>query len=75
MVDAGLEGRVGAGLAHHAAMLPVVEAMFAEASPTVFKGVLHRQGLIASPAVRLPLVAASTGAVDAAMAAIAAASP
>ena len=73
MVDAGLDGRVEEGRAHHAALLPVIAAAFAEPSPTVIKGVLHRQGLIASAGVRLPLVPASTAAVDAAMAAVAAA--
>jgi 4-hydroxy-tetrahydrodipicolinate synthase len=34
-------------------------ALFAEPNPTVVKGVLHAQGRIPSPAVRLPLLAAS----------------
>ncbi|MFR9798746.1 4-hydroxy-tetrahydrodipicolinate synthase [Streptomyces sp. MS06] len=34
-------------------------ALFAEPNPTVIKGVLHAQGRIPSPAVRLPLLAAS----------------
>ncbi|MGA4837696.1 dihydrodipicolinate synthase family protein [Streptomyces sp. G45] len=38
-------------------------ALFAEPNPTVVKGVLHAQGRIPSPAVRLPLLAASPGAV------------
>jgi 4-hydroxy-tetrahydrodipicolinate synthase len=75
MVDAGLEGRVAQGRAHHAALLPVIRAAFAEPSPTVLKGILHRQGLIESPGVRLPLVPASNQAVDAALAAVATASP
>ncbi|WP_282791515.1 dihydrodipicolinate synthase family protein [Streptomyces sp. CC224B] len=38
-------------------------ALFAEPNPTVVKGVLHAQGRIPSPAVRLPLLAASADAV------------
>ncbi|MGW2402933.1 4-hydroxy-tetrahydrodipicolinate synthase [Streptomyces sp. NPDC001739] len=38
-------------------------ALFAEPNPTVIKGVLHAQGRIPSPAVRLPLLAASTSSV------------
>jgi 4-hydroxy-tetrahydrodipicolinate synthase len=72
MVDAGLNGRVEEGRAHHEALLSVIAAAFAEPSPTVIKGILHRGGLIASAGVRLPLVAASTAAVDRAMAAFAA---
>ena len=72
MVDAGLDGRVEEGRVHHEALLPVIAAAFAEPSPTVIKGILHHQGLISSPRVRLPLVPASPEAVDAAMAAIAA---
>ncbi|GIM94879.1 dihydrodipicolinate synthase family protein [Paractinoplanes toevensis] len=35
-------------------------ALFAEPNPTVIKAVLHAQGLIPTPAVRLPLLPAST---------------
>ncbi|MFE5944758.1 dihydrodipicolinate synthase family protein [Streptomyces sp. NPDC056480] len=49
--------RLGAELARLSA------ALFAEPNPTVIKGVLHAQGRIPSPAVRLPLLAASTDAV------------
>lgn len=38
-------------------------ALFAEPNPTVFKGVLDAQGRIPSPAVRLPLLAASADSV------------
>jgi 4-hydroxy-tetrahydrodipicolinate synthase len=47
----------------------LAEALFAEPNPTVIKGVLHRQGHIPSPAVRLPLLPASSESVDAALAA------
>ncbi|HZP29433.1 MAG TPA: 4-hydroxy-tetrahydrodipicolinate synthase [Acidimicrobiia bacterium] len=74
MIECGLAGKVDEGRAHHEALLPVVQACFAEPNPAVFKGVLHRQGLIPTPDVRLPLVNASEAAVDRALAAIATAS-
>lgn len=43
-------------------------ALFAEPNPVVIKGVLHAQGVIPSPAVRLPLLTASPEAVKAALA-------
>ncbi|WP_432158161.1 MULTISPECIES: dihydrodipicolinate synthase family protein [unclassified Streptomyces] len=49
--------RLGAELARLSA------ALFAEPNPTVIKGVLHAQGRIPSPAVRLPLLAASASSV------------
>ncbi|MCX5230850.1 dihydrodipicolinate synthase family protein [Streptomyces sp. NPDC006553] len=49
--------RLGAELARLSA------ALFAEPNPTVIKGVLHAQGRIPSPAVRLPLLAAPADAV------------
>jgi 4-hydroxy-tetrahydrodipicolinate synthase len=70
MVECGLAAKVDDGRAHAEALLPVVQACFAEPNPAVFKGVLHAQGRIPTPDVRLPLVAASAGAVDTAMAAI-----
>jgi 4-hydroxy-tetrahydrodipicolinate synthase len=48
-----------------------VEACFAEPNPAVFKAVLHAQGRIPTPDVRLPLLAASAGARDRALAAVA----
>jgi 4-hydroxy-tetrahydrodipicolinate synthase len=44
-------------------------ALFAEPNPTVIKAALHAQSRIPSPAVRLPLLAASPGAARAAQAA------
>lgn len=70
MVEAGSAGKVEDGRAHHEALLPVNAALLAEAPPTLFKGVLHAQGRIRSPRVRLPLLPASPAAVDAALAAI-----
>jgi 4-hydroxy-tetrahydrodipicolinate synthase len=54
--------RLGAELARLSA------ALFAEPNPTVVKGVLHAQGRVPSPAVRLPLLAASADSVRRAVA-------
>jgi len=62
---AGDAGRARA-LGHRLA--PLSAALFAEPSPAVIKGVLHAQGLIPSPAVRLPLLAADQDSVRAALA-------
>ncbi|THA25844.1 4-hydroxy-tetrahydrodipicolinate synthase [Streptomyces sp. RKND-216] len=45
----------------------LASAVFTEPNPTVVKGVLHAQGRIPSPDVRLPLLSASAAAVDAAL--------
>ncbi|MFI1645336.1 dihydrodipicolinate synthase family protein [Streptomyces avidinii] len=45
-------------------------AAFAEPNPAVLKGVLHAQGRIPTPDVRLPLLPASKGAVEAVSAAL-----
>ncbi|MFF5704990.1 dihydrodipicolinate synthase family protein [Streptomyces sp. NPDC012794] len=65
------EGDVGRarGLGHGLAR--VSAAAFAEPNPTVVKGVLHAQGRIPTPDVRLPLLPASRGAVDATLEALA----
>jgi len=73
MVECGLAGKLDDGRAHAEALLPVVQAGFVEPNPAVFKGVLHAQGRIASPALRLPMTAASAASVDACLAAISAA--
>lgn len=70
MIECGLAGKVDEGRAHHEALLPVVKACFAEPNPAVFKAVLHAQGRIPTPDVRLPLTAASADARDRALAAI-----
>jgi 4-hydroxy-tetrahydrodipicolinate synthase len=72
MVECGLAGKLDDGRAHAEALLPVVQAGFVEPNPAVFKGVLHAQGKIASPALRLPMTPASPASVDACLAAIAA---
>jgi 4-hydroxy-tetrahydrodipicolinate synthase len=75
LIECGLAGKVDDGRAHAEVLLPVVRAAFAEPNPAVFKGVLHTQGRIPTPDVRLPLVNASAGAVERACAAVAAATP
>lgn len=73
MIECGLAGDIAGGRLRHEALLPVVQACFAEPNPAVFKAVLHAQGRIPTPDLRLPLLAASAGARDAALAAIEAA--
>ena len=70
MIECGLAGKVDDGRVHAHALLPVVQAAFVEPNPSVFKGVLHAQGRIPTPSVRLPLVDASRAAVDACLAAV-----
>lgn len=52
-------------------LAPLSAALFAGPNPTVIKGVLHAEGQIPSPRVRLPLVPAGPAAVDAALARLA----
>jgi 4-hydroxy-tetrahydrodipicolinate synthase len=70
MIECGLAGKLDEGRAHHGALLPVIDACFAEPNPAVFKGVLHAQGRIPTPDVRLPLVNASRASVERALAMI-----
>jgi 4-hydroxy-tetrahydrodipicolinate synthase len=71
MIDDGLAGNLADGRPRAAALLPLVVALFAEPSPAVIKGVLHAQGQIPTPSVRMPLADASPGAVETAMSALA----
>lgn len=71
MIECGLAGKVEEGRALAETLLPVVQSCFVEPNPAVFKGVLHAQGRIPTPDVRMPLTNASADAVDAALAAIA----
>jgi 4-hydroxy-tetrahydrodipicolinate synthase len=73
MIECGLAAKVDDGRAHAEALLPVVTSLFVEPNPAVFKAVLHAQGRIPTPDVRLPLVNASPGALEGALAAIRAA--
>jgi 4-hydroxy-tetrahydrodipicolinate synthase len=74
MIECALAGRIAEGRSHHEALLPVVRACFAEPNPAVFKAVLHAQGKIRTPDLRLPLLAASSDARDRALVAVDAAS-
>ncbi len=74
MIECGLAGKLDDGRVHAEALLPVVQALFAEPNPAVFKGVLHAQGRIPTPDVRLPLVNATPGATQRAVDAVVGAS-
>lgn len=67
LVDAWQAGDVARArdLGHRLARLAA--ALFVEPNPTVVKGVLHAQGRISSPAVRLPLLPASEASVSRAL--------
>jgi 4-hydroxy-tetrahydrodipicolinate synthase len=71
MIDCALSGKVEDARAHHEKLLRVVMAGFAEPNPAVWKGVLNKQGRIASPAVRAPMTDASEAAIERCLAAIA----
>jgi 4-hydroxy-tetrahydrodipicolinate synthase len=51
-------------------LAPLSAALFAEPNPAVIKGVLHAQGRIPSPAVRLPLLPAAQDSVRSAITAL-----
>ena len=74
MIECALAGKLEDGRAHAEALLPMIQAGFAEPNPAVFKGVLHAQGRIATPDVRMPLSNASAAAVDRCLTAVANAS-
>jgi 4-hydroxy-tetrahydrodipicolinate synthase len=69
LIASARSGRVDEARAHAEALLPLVLALFAEPSPAVLKAVLCAAGRIATPDVRMPLGAASAGAVAGALAA------
>jgi 4-hydroxy-tetrahydrodipicolinate synthase len=73
MIECGLAGKVDDGRAHAEALLPMIQACYAEPNPAVFKAVLHAHGRIPTPDVRLPLVNASDASAQAALAAVEAA--
>jgi len=63
--------RAGDGALHlHNALLPLVNALFAEPSPSVIKAVLAERGLIEHGGVRSPLRAAGAASVGAALGAL-----
>jgi 4-hydroxy-tetrahydrodipicolinate synthase len=59
MIACGLRGDVAGGRPLAEALLPLVQALFAEPSPAVIKAALHALGRIPTPDVRMPLAAAS----------------
>jgi 4-hydroxy-tetrahydrodipicolinate synthase len=63
MIECGLAGKIEDGRAHAEALLPVIRAAYLDPNPAVIKGVLHAQGRIATPDVRLPLTNGSPGAI------------
>ncbi|WP_299953328.1 dihydrodipicolinate synthase family protein [uncultured Modestobacter sp.] len=69
MIEDGLAGRLDSGRAHAEVLLPFALALFAEPSPAVIKALLHADGRIPTPDVRMPLSAASAPATRAALAA------
>ncbi len=74
MIECALAGKLDDGRAHSEALLPMIQAGFAEPNPAVFKGVLHAQGRISTPDVRMPLGNASAAAIERCLAAVANAS-
>lgn len=70
MIECGLRGEVEAGRVHAEALLPVVLALFAEPSPAGIKAVLHAEGRIPTPHVRMPLGDASPEVTERAVAAV-----
>jgi 4-hydroxy-tetrahydrodipicolinate synthase len=68
MITWGLDGRVEEARAHSEALLPLVQALFAEPSPAAIKAVLHAEGRISTPNVRMPLANASPAVAERAIA-------
>ncbi len=64
MIECGLRGWLDEGRLHAEALLPLVQALFAEPSPAVIKAALHAEGRIATPQVRMPLANASAAAAE-----------
>ncbi|MEV0401603.1 dihydrodipicolinate synthase family protein [Actinoallomurus sp. NPDC050550] len=67
MADAVRDGDTARARDLHNALLPLVNALFAEPSPSVIKAVLAKQGLIADATVRSPLRPSATASVTAAL--------
>ena len=74
MIGCGRRGAVSDGRRHAEALLPLVQALFAEPSPAVIKAALHLEGRIPTADVRMPMAPASPEAVERVRAALAAAS-
>jgi 4-hydroxy-tetrahydrodipicolinate synthase len=73
MLAAAAAGDVATGRAHAEALLGLVQALFAEPNPAVVKALLHEQGLIPTPDLRMPMANATAPALERARAALAAA--
>ncbi len=73
MIADGLDGRLTQGREHAEALLPLAQALFAEPNPAVIKAVLHAEGKIPTPHVRMPMSDASSGALQEALDALRAA--
>jgi 4-hydroxy-tetrahydrodipicolinate synthase len=67
MADAVRDGDAGRARDLHGALLPLVNALFAEPSPSVIKAVLAERGLIADATVRSPLRPPAAASVTAAL--------
>ncbi|MGH3390944.1 MAG: dihydrodipicolinate synthase family protein [Actinomadura sp.] len=67
LVAAWRDGELAEARALGPALAGLSAAVFAEPNPTVIKGVLHAQGRIPTPDVRLPLLAAGRDSVEAAL--------
>jgi 4-hydroxy-tetrahydrodipicolinate synthase len=67
LIAAWQAGRAAQARALGHRLAPLSAALFAEPNPAVIKGVLHAQGRIPSPAVRLPLLPAGRDTVRAAL--------
>ena len=68
LIAAWRSGPVGRAREHGHRLAPLATALFAEPNPAVIKGVLHVQGKIPSPGVRLPLLPARPDTIAAAVA-------
>jgi len=70
LVECSLHGKLDDARRHAEALLPVVQAGFAEPNPAVWKAALHAQGRIATPDVRAPMTNASAAATQRILAAV-----
>jgi 4-hydroxy-tetrahydrodipicolinate synthase len=61
MLAHGARGEVAEGRRHAEALLPLVQALFSEPAPAVLKALLHAEGRLPTPHVRMPLSGASAG--------------
>jgi 4-hydroxy-tetrahydrodipicolinate synthase len=70
LVDSALKGEWARARELHEALLPLCGALFAEPNPSVIKGVLHAEGRISTPNLRMPMTKASRASVEAALQAL-----